>query len=128
MTSQTAVTGVASSTVDNLFPQVSVVNVSSNFVTKTIGIPGFPDATDPSNSAYYAPVCVTTLFRYMMAAGGDSSRAYLSSCDGGNVNIIDTSNDTYIENLPAPLSNSRPPIPPSLVNPPQNPVFLFAGP
>ncbi len=64
----------------------------------------------------------------MMAAGGDSSRAYLSSCDGGNVDIIDTSNDTYIENLPAPVSNSRPPIPPNPLNPPQNPVFLFAGP
>jgi hypothetical protein len=63
----------------------------------------------------------------MMAAGGDSSRAYLSSCDGGNVNIIDTSNDTYIENLPAPIG-SRTPIPPSPQNPPQNPVFLIAGP
>ncbi len=127
LTSQTAVTGMASSTIDNLFPQVSVVNVSSNSVTKTIGIPGFPNATDPSNPAYYAPVCVTTPFRYMMAAGGDSSRAYLASCDGGNVNIIDTSNDTYIENLPAPVG-TRPPIPPSSLNPPQNPVFLFAGP
>ena len=124
---QTAVTGVASSTIDNLFPQISVVNVSSNSVTKTIGIPGFPDATDPSNLAYYAPVCASTPFRYMMAAGGDSSRAYLASCDGGNVNIIDTSNDTYIENLAAPIG-SRPPIPPSPLNPPQNPVFLFAGP
>jgi hypothetical protein len=63
----------------------------------------------------------------MMAAGGDSSRAYLSSCDGGNVNIIDTSNDTYIENLPAPVG-SRPRIPPNPLNPLQNPVFLFAGP
>jgi len=135
---QTAVAGVASSTIDNLFPQVTVVNVSSNAITKTIGIPGFPDAT-AMGSPYYAPVCVPptsqippspyrATFRYMMAAGGDSSRAYLSSCDGGNVDIIDTSNDTYIENLPAPVSNSRPPIPPNPLNPPQSPVFLFAGP
>jgi len=62
-----------------------------------------------------------------MAAGGDSTRAYLASCDGGNVNIIDTSNDAYIENLQAPLG-SRPAIPPSPFNPPQNPVFFFAGP
>jgi DNA-binding beta-propeller fold protein YncE len=117
---QTAVTGVASSTVDNLFPQVSVLNVASNFVTKTIGLPGVPDATNP-NTAYYVPVCASTRFRFMMAAGGDSSRAYLSSCDGGNVDIIDTSNNTYIENLTAPASSR-------LNNPPQNPVFLFAGP
>jgi len=62
-----------------------------------------------------------------MAAGGDSSRAYLASCDGGMVNIIDTSNDSYIENLLAPVG-VRPPIPPNLENLPQNPVFLFAGP
>jgi hypothetical protein len=122
-----AVTGAGSGS--NIFPQVSVVNVSSNFITKTIGIPGFPDATNPNTPTYYAPVCAPptpptpyrATFRFMMAAAGDSSRAYLSSCDGGNVNIIDTSNDTYIENLTAPASSR-------LNNPPQNPVFLFAGP
>ncbi|MGA8774548.1 MAG: hypothetical protein WB536_09170, partial [Terriglobales bacterium] len=66
-------------------------------------------------------------FRLMMAAGGDSSRAYLSSCDGGNVNIIQTATDTYYFNLPAPYS-SRNPIPPSAENPPQSPVFMIAGP
>jgi hypothetical protein len=128
---QTPVIGLASSTIDNLFPQVSVVNVSSNSITKTIGIPGFPDAT-VVGSPYYAAVCVppTTFrstFRYMMAAGGDSTRAYLSSCDGGNVNIIDTSTDSYILNLPAPVG-TRPPIQPNPQNLPQNPVFLIAGP
>jgi DNA-binding beta-propeller fold protein YncE len=110
----------------NLFPQVSVVDVLSNFITKTIGVNGFPDATiqnlpnglpDPN----YVPVCVNNRFRFMMAAGGNSSRAYLSSCDGGNVDIIDTSNDTYNGSLSAP-PGSR------VNNPPQNPVFLFAGP
>src|ERR1035437_6744157 len=110
----------------NLFPQVSVVDVLSNFITKTIGVNGFPDATiqnlpnglpDPN----YVPVCVNNRFRFMMAAGGDSSRAYLSSCDGGNVDIIDNSKETYNGSLTAP--------PGSLANtPPQNPVFLFAGP
>ncbi len=129
--SQTAVTGVASSTIDNLFPQVTVVNATSNTIKTTIGIPGFPDAT-VVGSPYYAAVCVPpatfrATFRFMMAAGGDSSRVYLSSCDGGSVDIIETANETYIENLPAPISAS-PPIPPNSYNPPQNPVFLFAGP
>jgi hypothetical protein len=43
------------------------------------------------------------------------------------VNIIDTSSDTYALNLPAP-AGTRPPIPPDQQNPPQNPVFLLAGP
>jgi hypothetical protein len=129
---QTPVTGLASSTIDNLFPQVSVVNVSSNSITKTFGIPGFPDATNPNTPVYYAPVCAPptpyrATFRFRMAAGGDSSRAYLATCDGGNVNIIDTTSDSYILNLPAPVG-TRPPIPPNPQNPPQNPVFLFAGP
>jgi len=110
----------------NVCPQVTVIDASSNTVKSSIAVPGFPDAT-VVGSPYYAQVCAKTRFRFMMAAGGDSSRVYLSSCDGGNVNIIDTSNDTYIENLPAPIG-SRPPIPPDQQNPPQNPVFLIAGP
>jgi hypothetical protein len=62
-----------------------------------------------------------------MAAGGDSSRVYLASCDAGIVNIIRTSDDTYLLNLPEPAS-ARPPIPPSNQPPPQSPVFLIAGP
>ncbi len=125
----TSVSGTGTGT--NIFPQVTVVQVTSNTIKTTVSIPGFPDATNPSTQ-YYAPVCAPptpyrATFRFMIAAGGDSSRAYLSSCDGGNVNLIDTSNDTYIENLPAPVG-TRPPIPPNPLNPPQNPVFLFAGP
>jgi DNA-binding beta-propeller fold protein YncE len=118
----------------NLCPQATVIDVPSSTVKTSIPIPGFPDATIPS-SQYYVPVCVAptpptpyrATFRINMAAGGDSTRAYLASCDGGNVNIIDTSNDTYILNLPAPVG-TRPPIPPAAQNPPQNPVFLLAGP
>lgn len=118
---------------NNICPQVTVIDATSDMVeAPSIAIPGFPDAKNQTlpgglPNPYYVPVCATTRFRFMMAAGGDSSRAYLSSCDAGNVNIIDTANDTYIENLPAPISAS-PPIPPSSYNPPQNPVFLFAGP
>jgi len=115
-----------SGTGSNIFPQVSVVDVLSNFITKTIGVNGFPDATiqklpDGLPDPYYVPVCASTRFRFMMAAGGDSSRAYLSSCDGGNVHIIDTSDNTYIGSLSAPPGSRA-------NNPPQNPVFLFAGP
>ncbi len=103
----------------NICPQVTVINATSNMIeTPSIAIPGVPA---------YDAFCANTRFRFMMAAGGDSSRAYLSSCDGGNVSIVDTSNDTYIENLSTPVSASAP-IPPSTYNPPQNPVFLFAGP
>jgi hypothetical protein len=96
----------------NICPQVTVIDAKSNTANPPIAVPGFPA---------YDAFCSTTRFRFMMAAGGDSLRAYLSSCDGGNVHIIDTSNDTYNGSLSAP-PGSR------FNNPPQNPVFLFAGP
>lgn len=104
----------------NVCPQVTVIDASSNTIKSSIAIPGFPDAT-VVGSPFYAPVCASTRFRFMMAAGGDSSRAYLSSCDGGDVHIVDSSNDTFIGNLAAPPGSRE-------NNPPQNPVFLFAGP
>jgi DNA-binding beta-propeller fold protein YncE len=119
-------------TADNICPQVTVIDAVSFAVGSSIAIPGFPDATSPTLSGgaqnpYYVPVCVNARFRFMMAAGGDSSRTYFSSCDGNAVNIVDTTTESYIEDLPAPIS-ARSPIPPSLLNPSQNPVFLLAGP
>ena len=102
----------------NICPQVTVINTSNNSVKAVPAVPGFPN---------YDAFCSTTRFRFTMAAGGDSSRIYLASCDAGNVNIINTANDTYLLNLTAPAS-ARPPIPPSTQPPPQNPVFLIAGP
>jgi DNA-binding beta-propeller fold protein YncE len=104
----------------NVCPQVTVITTSNNTIKTNIAVPGFP--------AY--PFCADptqTRFRINMAAGGDSTRAYLASCDGGNVNVIDTSTDTYILNVPAPYS-VRPPVLGGTLNPPQNPVFMIAGP
>jgi DNA-binding beta-propeller fold protein YncE len=105
----------------NICPQVTAINTSSNTIKTSTAVPGFPGFFP-----FSPPLCETTRFRFMMAAGGDSSRVYLSSCDGGNVNVIDTSTDTYLLNLKAPGSSRLP------INgnqpPPQNPVFLFAGP
>jgi DNA-binding beta-propeller fold protein YncE len=104
--------------VGNICPQVTVINTSNNSVKTVTAVPGFPN---------YDALCASTRFRFTMAAGGDSSRAYLASCDGGGVNVIDTSTDSFLVNLPAPFG-ARPPISPSPQNPPQNPVFLIAGP
>ncbi|MFY9845172.1 MAG: hypothetical protein WA718_02890 [Terriglobales bacterium] len=116
---------------NNVCPQVTVIDAVSNTFKSSTAVPGFPDATIPTlgglPNPYYVPVCATARFRFGMAAGGDSSRAYLSACDNGLVNIIDTSTDSYILNLAEPVG-VRPPIPPNPQNPPQNPVFLMAGP
>ena len=112
----TLVTGTASG--NNIFPQVTVVNASSNTIKTNVGVNGFLP---------FDAICATTRFRFAMAAAGDSSRAYLSACDGGNINVIDTANDAFLTGLAAPFS-ARPPIPPNTEPPPQNAVFLIAGP
>jgi len=132
----------ASGSGTNIFPQVTVVWTSSNTIkVSSIAIPPSPDVTivdvPPGvPNPLYVPVCAGTRdmvgpsgsgFRFNMAPGGDSSRAYLSTCDSGVVDIINTSTDTYLLNQPEPAS-ARPPIPPDTQNPPQNPVFLLAGP
>jgi len=101
--------------INYICPQVTVIGVASNTIKSSTAVPGFPA---------YDAFCSTTRFRVTMAAGGDSSRVYLASCDGGMVNIIDTTSDTYILNLPAPVGVR----PGGQQNLPQNPVFLFAGP
>lgn len=109
----------------NFLPQVTVINTSGNTFKTTIAMPAVP-----ASGPFEAPVCSdpnSVRFRFTMAAAGDSSRVYLASCDGGNVNLIRTSDDTYLVSLAGPPS-ARAPIPPSNQPPPQNPVFLIAGP
>lgn len=123
---------------DNICPQLTVIDATNNTIeTPSIPIPGFPDATN-ATSAYYVPACANTRdtpavgplgsgFRFMMGAGGDSTRVYLSSCDGGLVDIINTSTEAYLVNITAPIG-IRQIIPPAVQNPPMNPIFLIAGP
>ena len=101
---------------DNICPQVSVIDVLTNTIKTQIAIPGF---------AAYDAFCASTRFRLTMAPGGDSSRAYLASCDGGMVNIIETATDSYLENQAAPASTRAGS---GSQNLPQNPVFFLAGP
>jgi DNA-binding beta-propeller fold protein YncE len=131
-TTLTATPVAATGTGNNIFPQVTVVWTNSNTIKTTIAMPPVPDATIPNlpdglPDPLYAPVCVTARFRFMTTYGGDSSRAYFASCDGGVVDIIDTATDSYYLNLAEPVG-TRMPIPPNPQNPPQNPIFLLAGP
>jgi len=120
----TPTSGARTATGSNFLPQVTVINTSGNTVKTQIAMPAVPAA-----GPYPAPICSpdSTRFPFMMAAGGDSSRVYLASCDGGGIAIINTETDSYDLSLPAPAS-SRVPIPPSSQPPPQNPIFLVAGP
>jgi len=74
-----------------------------------------------------AKICSQTRFELVAAAAADSSRVYVGNCDAGNTSILRTSDDTLLLQLPAPAS-ALPPPQPGGNPPPQNPVFVLAGP
>lgn len=53
--------------------------------------------------------CVAdTPFELYTAASADGKRVYVGNCDAGNTAILQTSTDTVVTNLPAPLSAAPP--------------------
>ena len=65
-------------------------------------------------------------FRLFAAASADSTKVSVAKCDSGSTDIIRTSDDVPVLDMPAPLSAVTPP---NGGNPlPQNPVFVLAGP
>jgi len=100
---------------------VAVINTGANAITKFVSLP--PATIDTVNPTG----CATARFRlFIAAAPGDGSRVYVSNCDSGNTGVLQTLDDTFTLNLPAPLSAFSAPTPTS--QPPlQNPVFVFPG-
>jgi len=84
--------------------------------------------TIPLTEVQSAQGCASkTWSELFMAAAADSSRVYVGNCDAGNTAIINTSNDSLEAQMASPVSAQKP-----ATNggtpPPQNPVFVVAGP
>jgi len=77
---------------------VTAIDTLNNRVTKTIGLPAAPAAAG----------CASSRFRISTAAAGDSSRVYVASCDAGNVSIINVASNSFLVQLPAPVSAATP--------------------
>ncbi|MBS1853227.1 MAG: YncE family protein [Acidobacteria bacterium] len=110
--------------------QVTVIDTQTFAVRKTIS---FDDVTVSS----LPTGCDTARFRVSIAAPSVSGRVYVSNCDAGYTAIIRTTDDTVIMNTlvtpPTQLTITAPyssftPSPVGAVPPPQNPVFILAGP
>jgi YVTN family beta-propeller protein len=109
---------------------VSSGTVSGGKVTSTVTVINTADFTVKTTIpiASVAAVCtVKTWAELSIAAAGDSSRVYVANCDAGNTAIIQTSTDTVLVEMTAPFS-AQPPPTPGGTPPPQNPVFVLAGP
>ncbi len=80
--------------------QVTVIDELTNQVTKSIPLP------EVSVSA--VGNCASARFRVAVAAAPDSSRVYVSSCDGSGVSSINPAGDQYFAAIPAPGSSFSP--------------------
>jgi DNA-binding beta-propeller fold protein YncE len=111
---------------------ISSAAVSGTTVTSKVTVLRTTDlsvkTTIPLNSVAVSSACTEgTWSDLSIAASADYSRVYVANCDAGDIPIIQTSNDTLVLQMPAPLS-SLPPATPGGSPPPQNPVFVVAGP
>jgi DNA-binding beta-propeller fold protein YncE len=111
---------------------VSSATVSGSTVTSKVTVLKTTDLSVktivPLTSVPVSSACAEqTWSDVSIAAAADYSRVYVANCDAGNIAIIQTFNDTLELNVPAPYS-SQPPAKAGGVPPPQNPVFVVAGP
>ncbi|HVO63026.1 MAG TPA: hypothetical protein VMT53_19000, partial [Terriglobales bacterium] len=103
-------------------PVVSVISTSSNTILSTINL---PSAT--ANPSAIAACQATGVHPFTMAASGNSARLYVTNCYSSSTDIIDTSTNRRILTMNSPTS-AYPPAVSSNFPPPQNPVFVVAGP
>lgn len=102
-------------------PVVTIVNTSNNAITGTINL---PSATPNPNAV---PFCQAARFPFSMAAAGNSTRLYVANCYAGATNIVDTSTNARVLTMSSPIS-AYSPVSGASFPPPQNPVFVVAGP
>jgi hypothetical protein len=66
-------------------------------------------------------------FRTFATSSANSNRVYISSCDAGVIHALNTTNDSLVTDLAAPVSSFAP-LTATLPPPPQQPVFVLPGP
>jgi len=85
----------------------------SQTVTATVTVVNAPDlsllTTIPLSSLEPAPGCPSqTWSELSIAASADGSRVYVGNCDAGNTAVIQTSNNTVLLEMEAPISAQPP--------------------
>lgn len=80
--------------------QVTVIDERTNQVTKSIPL--------PQASVSSVGNCASVRFRVSATVAFDSSRVYVSSCDGTGVSSINPTGDQYFAAIPAPGSSFSP--------------------
>lgn len=119
ITTQVSVIKPPSNTLQTTITMMHTVFVNSVSVGTKTDVPALPFCDEAAAEPH-------ARFRRHIAAAADASRVFVANCDGGGMDIIRTSDDSFVLNLPAPVS-SAPILPGQTFPPPQNPVFVLPG-
>jgi hypothetical protein len=109
-----------------------VINTSSNTLTATLSLGSVtvdlanPNPTGCNTAASIPATPPFARFSLSLAVSADSSRVYVTNCDAGRTSIVRTLDNALVLNLPSPLSDFK--TANGSTPPPQNPVFILAGP
>jgi len=120
VTTQVTVVNAPNNTIEKTITTLHTVFVNSQSVGTKPDVPVVPFCDETSSAPAHAR------FRRYIAAAKDASRVFVANCDAGGTDIIRTSDDTFVLNLPAPTS-SAPALPGQSFPAPQNPVFIVPG-
>lgn len=116
-------------TATTLNSSVAVIRTSDNSVVKIVDL-GTVDLTtlptSPAPGALAACQSSSVRFPLSITSSVDSSKVYVANCFAGRTAIVRTSDDTLVLPLNSPVSAYTPVSGPQ--PPPQNPVWVVAGP
>jgi YVTN family beta-propeller protein len=103
-------------------PVITIIDTATSAFLGNINLPA---AT--VNPTAVASCQAQGVHPFSIAASGNSARLYVTNCFAGTTSIIDTSTNTQVLAVTSPAS-AYPPVSGSTFPPPENPVFVVAGP
>ena len=105
---------------------VAIVNTTNNTVRSTVSLTSpVQQVCNPGNVLFTETGGVR--FRAFATSSSNSNRVYISSCDAGVIHSLNTTNDSLVTELAAPISSFAP-LSATTPPPPQQPVFVLPGP
>ncbi|HYL94484.1 MAG TPA: YncE family protein [Terriglobales bacterium] len=105
---------------------VAIVNTTNNTVRSTISLTSPVQQVCNAGNALFTQTGGVR-FRTFATSSANSNRVYISSCDAGVIHSLNTTSDSLVTDLAAPVSSFAP-LTATLPPPPQQPVFVLPGP
>ena len=102
-------------------PVLTTLNTSNETIASVLALP----AAIPNPAA--TPMCQASRSPFSVAAAANNSRLYVTNCFAGSTSILDATTNARILSMNSPISGYAP-VGTATFPPPQNPVWVVAGP